>query len=542
MPNPETIALEPDSLSDRIVSKTPWWFVSVFLHAIAFIVAALVIVIARPPGDLEVVSVNPAPWRPLMEPDITPPKDLQPSRADVPVQNSDSDPIFKRPEEAERAETDNDSDLRTERGESLDAPADRPFKGPSLSDVAGIQGGAAGLRGLRDIGGRLNRARTVGGNDRTEAAVQRALDWLARHQSADGSWNMKRHLDRCGAVPGYAGACAPHGVHDAIDASAHNHDVGLTGLALLAFLGSGHTHLSAERRDGIVVGDVVRNAIQYLIRVQDRDGCIGSRDVREHMYDHAIAALALSEAYGLTGSNKFRDAAQRAIDFLIAAQNPGKGWRYDFQSGENDTSVTGWAVMALKSADLSGLPFDKAAAYDGARAFLDAVTFKTAAPGTGVSTRWEAGYQGPIKEIVAIPGVNDQYADHPAMTAVAVMCRIFMDRQRNDPRVAGGARAVADDPPRRDGNAIDYYYWYYGSLALYQYDAPNGALWRAWNEKMTGALLASQNAADGQDRKGSWEPVDRWSCVGGRVYATAINALTLEVYYRYATVFGGAPK
>ena len=37
---------------------------------------------------------------------------------------------------------------------------------------------------------------------------------------------------------------------------------------------------------------------------------------------------------------------------------------------------------------------------------------------------------------------------------------------------------------------------------------------------------------------GSWEPIDRWGGEGGRVYATAINALTLEVYYRYANVFG----
>jgi hypothetical protein len=36
--------------------------------------------------------------------------------------------------------------------------------------------------------------------------------------------------------------------------------------------------------------------------------------------------------------------------------------------------------------------------------------------------------------------------------------------------------------------------------------------------------------------------VDRWSGEGGRVYATAINALTLEVYYRYANVFGTRDK
>jgi hypothetical protein len=38
---------------------------------------------------------------------------------------------------------------------------------------------------------------------------------------------------------------------------------------------------------------------------------------------------------------------------------------------------------------------------------------------------------------------------------------------------------------------------------------------------------------------GSWDPsADRWGFEGGRVYGAAINALTLEVYYRYAHVFG----
>ena len=36
--------------------------------------------------------------------------------------------------------------------------------------------------------------------------------------------------------------------------------------------------------------------------------------------------------------------------------------------------------------------------------------------------------------------------------------------------------------------------------------------------------------------------VDRWGFAGGRVYATAINVLTLEVYYRYENVFGAGKR
>ena len=36
---------------------------------------------------------------------------------------------------------------------------------------------------------------------------------------------------------------------------------------------------------------------------------------------------------------------------------------------------------------------------------------------------------------------------------------------------------------------------------------------------------------------GSWPPDDIWAQVGGRVYQTAICALTLEVYYRYLPLY-----
>jgi hypothetical protein len=113
-----------------------------------------------------------------------------------------------------------------------------------------------------------------------------------------------------------------------------------------------------------------------------------------------------------------------------------------------------------------------------------------------------------------------------------------MDRKKNDPRVSGGCDLLLKDKPRWDGNQTDFYYWYYASLALFQYDAPGGAKWKSWNEEMKNALVPHQNKPTAGCRRGSWEPVDRWSCEGGRVYATAINALTLEVYYRYPNLFG----
>jgi hypothetical protein len=98
------------------------------------------------------------------------------------------------------------------------------------------------------------------------------------------------------------------------------------------------------------------------------------------------------------------------------------------------------------------------------------------------------------------------------------------------------------DLPQWKPNKIDFYYWYYASLALFQYDGPDGPYWKKWNEPMKNALVPNQRSKKDGCPDGSWDPeTERWGFEGGRVYATAINALTLEVYYRYP-VFGGTRK
>jgi hypothetical protein len=97
---------------------------------------------------------------------------------------------------------------------------------------------------------------------------------------------------------------------------------------------------------------------------------------------------------------------------------------------------------------------------------------------------------------------------------------------------------------------VDYYYWYYGALALNQFDGPDspradrGKYWQPWNEAMIKALVQLQD--DNKERdvcsRGGWLTPDRWCYAGGPVYATALNVLTLEVYYRYKNAFGAIAK
>jgi|SRR5882672_9279844 len=508
--------------------NAPWWLISAGFHAVLILGTALVYVerlVEVDEGAVEVVLAARA-GGPVAE--LERPRDVFERKGipkdDAAASLSDEPAIFfPEAKESDHNESADGEDYRQMKGESKSFLSYTPgeaggFRGRQAGKIAGVNdavgvgggGGASGRYGAR-FGGRENLVAKGGGGSGTEDAVRAAMRWLSRHQSPDGSW----------AAAGFAVQCAGE---KCSGPGGRDFDTGDTGLALLAFLGAGYSHLSRDEfadpaRPGKTLrfGDTVKNGLKWLVAQQDVDGCVGPK--RGHyMYDHAIATLALSEAYGMTNASTLQIPAQKAVDFLIAAQNLGKGWRYTARCGDNDTSVTGWAAMALKSADLSGLEFPRSS-YDGTRAWFDEVT-------EGTYSR--VGYTrkaGP--------------KDSLSMTAIGVMCRIFMDKNKADPRLSSGCDLLLRDKPKWESKEIDFYYWYYGSLALFQFDGPGGAKWRAWNEDMKSVLVKNQNTAASGCRNGSWEPADRWSRQGGRVYATALNALTLEVYYRYANVFGG---
>lgn len=342
----EPVVQEDAPLGERLVRLSPWWAISAFLHLVLVIVSMYIIALLPREGPAGVIMVQP-PRQPPVEPVKPPVKEFAQEKLDLP--NPVEKPLqFKAPEDTV-AEAPNDQDFAKVMGDTTDALTEKPFKGVSASDAIGAGGGGAGKFGGRVGGHKLRAANGGGGGKETEDAVLNALRWLARHQSPDGSWEAQRHVGRCGRVAAFPRVCTPP------NPGAETFQVGLTGLSLLAFLGAGYTHLSRERYDGICFGDVVKKGVQFLMAVKDPSGRVTPDDVPKYMYNHLIAAFALCEAYGLTGSQMIRNAAQKAVDYTIQAQNPGWAWRYSFRSGDSDSSVTGWAAQVLKSAELAEL-------------------------------------------------------------------------------------------------------------------------------------------------------------------------------------------
>jgi hypothetical protein len=330
----------------------------------------------------------------------------------------------------------------------------------------------------------------------SEKALAAALGWLARHPSELGFWNSR---SACGACP---------------DAGSDDFNIGVSALALLAFLGSGHTHLSTE------YGATLARGIRWLVYLQANDGSIAF-DRQRWMYGHAIATAALCEAYGMTGSPALREPAQKAVDFLLWARNPKKGWRYTDRSPDNDVSVTAWCILAVKSALVAGLKVD-VAFWTSTRTWLDEVTD---------SSTGRTGYTSSQNGKVYVPGVNEAFEDHPTLSAASIILRLAMGAKKSEISSATFG-LVCGDVPEWKPFKVDLCYWYYGGAAMYHMEGAAGKHSKKWLDAMHSALVAAQKK-DGC-LAGSWPPEeDRWSREGGRVAATALAALALETTYRY---------
>ena len=416
------------------------------------------------------------------------------------------DPVLKDAEISDHNETDNNEDYESSKGVE-DAISDKPFQGKYWNSAIGIGGGAGGCFGGR-FGGRRN-LRAYGGGRHTESAVLMGLIWLKNHQNPDGMWSCKKFMMNC-----KKGTCTGAGSND-------EYDMGCTALSMLAFLGAGHTHKHGKFKN------TVKKGLKAIKERQTPDGCFGAKSADGHwIYNHAIASMAMAEAYGLSNKSPLlQTPAQKAIDFLIDCQNPYLGWRYGRQTGENDTSVTGWAVLALKSAKISDLHVPKDT-FDGALNWFEKVTDE-AYYKTGYTSKGDTGAR--LQEAMG------KFQPSECMTAVAVISRVFIlgTKATNRPEILGGGNLLKQNPPKWDvkGGTIDMYYWYYGTLAMFQLGRQ---YWKTWNEPMRNALVPTQKREGCEN--GSWDPAGAWGTAGGRVYSTAINILSLEIYYRYGRV------
>ncbi len=371
--------------------------------------------------------------------------------------------------------------------------------------------GSLGLYAKRTQGNRAAWIGQYGGTPASEAAVTAGLDWLARHQMPEGSWGPECLAGGAGSRCVDASCNGPGGQFEAAQ----------TGLALLAFQAGGHYDFNAN-----TYSDEVRSGLNWLVEHQRPDGGLigthpGDQAAPYHqyyMYEHGIAAFALGEACALarasgrTPDPRYSQALRKAMDFIERMQHDDGGWRYQPDPRlPSDTSVTGWQVLAIKTAREAGVPVSDACLRR-IGPFFDAHAVES----TG-QTRYQGGS-----------------TSTEATTGVGMLARQFLLDEADSPMVKKAAMFLADlaerrwDTEEKQRSDRDYYLWYNCTLAMFH---DGGDTWQRWNHIIRDAIIGLQ-CKEGCSR-GSWAPESRWGGQGGRVYSTALAALCLEVYYRY---------
>jgi hypothetical protein len=377
---------------------------------------------------------------------------------------------------------------------------------PDFSTAAVVAAEPFRRRTDRASGGTAGDSRGGTPQPQTEETIELGLSWLARQQLSDGSWSLQ-------GINGETAALVS--------------DTAATGLALLAFQGAGYSHREHK------YADVVNGGIRYLLANQKQDGDLfvpmddeSNRSV--WFYSHSIAVLALCEAYGMTQDPELREPIQKAVDFLVESQHPDRGgWRYSPQYG-SDLSVTGWAMMALKSGQLANLEVPEEC-FARIRQWLDRCQ---------ASSRERHLYRyNPYA-----PDTETQRhgrTPNETMTSVGLLMRLYLNWRRDNEHMVDGARYLSQNPPAlgtaRDPQR-DTYYWYYATQVMFHM---GGDYWKAWNGRLHPLLVNTQIRRGAM--AGSWDPrnpvPDRWAPHAGRLYVTTMNLLSLEVYYRHLPLY-----
>jgi outer membrane biosynthesis protein TonB len=442
------------------------------------------------------------------KPPMPPPPAIEPAPVEEPTQPPEEKTLVaEKPLPRESASDTVPSDVRPAPA-SRESPVAEPLPTPSIAsaplETLPVSAPAIPRRAgdgkempamLRSrVSDRLKIAQRHGGTVTSEAAVNAALDWMATNQSADGRWDADAHG---------AGKESKILGHDRGGAG-KKADTGVTGLALLAFLGAGESHLEGKHREN------VQHGLEFLLDSQAADGSLaGDAELFAAMYCHGIATLALSEAYAMTGDERLKNAVTKAISYTVRSQHSAGGWRY--RPGDaGDLSQFGWQVMSLKSAEMAGLPIPAETRTRMGR-FLRSCS---------------SGDHGGLASYR--PGDRTSRT----MTAEALCCRIFLATEDSLATQSEASKFVMEEVPTRE--SVNLYYWYYGTVAMFQ---RQGEDWNRWNGAMQRELLARQRH-DGT-LVGSWDPDNLWGNYGGRVYGTAMATLCLEVYYRYLPLYGG---
>ena len=517
---------DPAPAQDSETRKAvPAWILSGVVHVAALGLMALVVTATTESFDeppIRTVQLAQPPV-PRVTPTIVevPPSDLP---IEVTIEKEVTNPVSALDVPVETFSCGETSDADVPKGRP-EAQADTELGREGLAMAIGPGSGAMGMSGRPNGAGKTRALGLVGGTPGSEKAVGGALRWFKKHQSPNGQWD----------VDGYAANCSDPGARcePGSEYTGEEGDIACTAYALLCYLGAGYDH----RMPGSY-RTTVKKGIDWLVSAQKGDGLWGNRN-----YEHAVATMAIAEAYAMTNDPALRGPAQKGVDVILARQSKDAsggyalGWDYTSPNpARMDASVSGWNVMALKSAAAGRLNVGSGMA--GARQYLERAWkacnkgFTAKDPYTDTST-FPYVWNSQTDAVQVEPG-----AEQHDMASVGALCAVFLGVLNDDPMLNSLANHVMkyQTPTTYPCNT---YYLYYNTLAMFQV---GGKRWDTWNNVVRDMLVNAQRT-DGECLAGSWdfEGTKFHGHKTGRLLSTAYVCLSLEVYYRYDQVSGKKP-
>jgi hypothetical protein len=343
---------------------------------------------------------------------------------------------------------------------------------------------------------------------KVDAAVERALSWLAAQQQIDGSFPT---LQR--GQPG------------------------VTSLCVMAFTAHGHVPGKGE------FGDRLNLAADFVLSCQKDSGLIsivgdespqldrqGQSGVGTNIaYNHAISSLLLSELYGV-GDSPHADRMEKTIKKALAAsltmqrwpkdnEADKGGWRYldDRDESDSDLSVTGWELMFLRSARNAGFGVPKDA-IDDAVAYVRRCYSKE----YGTFQYWIDRGDGRSRGMAGAGILAMAHAGY-----------------HNSPEAKGAAEWILKqkfEPYNttvkfESDRILDHYHFAVFACCQGMYQL-GGKYWEEFFPKLVPILLTNQQA------DGSWPPdSQKWDAPYGSEYTTALIVMTLAAPNQLLPIF-----
>jgi hypothetical protein len=228
------------------------------------------------------------------------------------------------------------------------------------------------------------------------------------------------------------------------------------------------------------------------------------------MYSHGIATLFLTEVSGMLSDEqqeRLDEKLPKALQVMLSAQGDDGGWAYAATKGSHDLSISGWQLMALRSAKHNGAPIPDESIQRAVKYVLARNNTKN-----GGFSYAGGGFEG----------------HNLTLTGAGILC-LELCGEHGNPVIDKAVKYLAGVYRKLPEDTHAEYGLYYTSQGLFQIGGPT---WSGFSKWMYEFYIPRQQK-DGSFVGGN---VGNWKSIDAK-YKTAMTVLAFAVPYRMLPIY-----